>query len=107
VPCHKGGSSWLLRNVSSHVQTSQYCILWDCIGIKTSVDSALTNKCMPLQLSVHEIMVCIGRLFGCIALSMLKDIYNSDQPFLGRKRELGMSERKFLCHSDFACDLHT
>jgi len=30
VPCDKGGSSWFLRNVSSHVQTSQYCILWDC-----------------------------------------------------------------------------
>jgi len=67
-----------------------------CIAIKTSIDSALTNQCMPLQMSVHEIMVCIGRLFGCIALSMLKDVYNSEEPFLCRKRELVMSERKFF-----------
>lgn len=39
-----------------------------------------------------EIMVCIGRLFGRIALSMLTDVHNLEGPFLCRKRELVMSE---------------
>lgn len=78
-----------------------------CITIKTSVDSALTDQCTPLQLSVPEIMVCIGSLFGYVALSMLKGVRNSEEPFLCRKKELVMSEHQFLCHSDIACDLHT
>jgi len=75
-----------------------------CSAIKTSVDSALTNQCMSLQL---EITVCIGRLFGHIALSMLKDDHNSEEPFLCRRRELVTSEHEFLCHSDITCELYT
>lgn len=71
------------------------------------VDSALSNQCMPLQLSVHLIMVYIGTLFGRIALSTLKDVHNSEEPFVCRKREVVMSEHQFLCRSDIACDLHT
>jgi hypothetical protein len=45
---------------------------------------------LPLQLSVLDIMVCIGRLFGCITLLMLKDVHKPEEPFLCRKMELVM-----------------
>jgi len=60
-----------------HSTASYGTAVVQCIAVKTSVDSALTDQCMPVQLSVLEIMVCIGRLFGRIALSMLKDVHSN------------------------------
>jgi hypothetical protein len=74
-----------------HFTASYGTAVVQCIAIKTLVDSALTNQCSPLQLSVHEFMVFFGRLFGRIAVSMLKDVHNSEEPFLCRKRELVVS----------------